>query len=107
MTATARREYWGVLIMVFVLFFAIGLFAQSRPAAALASPSTVARDLNSTLAELARAAPATSQDLANLQQGGRLHWVTFWQGDKAQKTKMTAALRRNLQFAVPDLIHDA
>jgi hypothetical protein len=52
-----------------------------------------------------RAAPATSQDLTNLQQGGRLHWVTFWRGDKGEK--MTAALRRNLQFAVPDLIHDA
>jgi hypothetical protein len=94
--------------MVFVLVFRIGLFAQSRPAAVSTPPSPVARDLNTTLAELMRAAPATSQDLTNLQQqGGRLHWVTFWRGDKAQKAKMTAALRRNLQFAVPDLIHDA
>jgi hypothetical protein len=54
-----------------------------------------------------RAAPATSQDLTNLQQqGGRLHWVTFWQGEKTQKAKITAALRRNLQFAVPELIHE-
>ena len=110
MTTTTRRAYWaywGVLVMVFVLVFSIGLFAQS-PAAVSTSPSPVARDLNTTLAELMRAAPATSQDLTNLQQqGGRLHWVTFWQGDKAQKAKMTAALRRNLQFAVPDLIHDA
>jgi len=30
-----------------------------------------------------------------------------WQEDKGQKAEMTAALRRNLQFAVPDLIHDA
>ena len=107
MTTTTRWAYWGVLVMVFVLVFSIGLFAQSRPAAVSTSPSPVARDLNTTLAELMRAAPATSQDLTNLQQqGGRLHWVTFWQGDK-QKAKMTAALRRNLQFAVPDLIHDA
>src|SRR5437867_5850985 len=108
MTTTTRRAYWGVLVMVFVLVSSIGLFAQSRPAAVSTSPSPVARDLNTTLAELMRASPATSQDLTNLQQqGGRLHRVTFWRGDKAQKAKMTAALRRNLQFAVPDLIHDA
>ncbi len=107
-TSVTRRAYWGVRTMVFVLVFSIGLFAQSRPAAASTSASSVARDLNSTLVELMRAAPATSQDLANLQQqGGRLHWVTFWRGDKAHKTQMTAALRRNLQFAVPNLIHDA
>jgi hypothetical protein len=108
MTTTTRRAYWGVLVMVFVLVFSIGLFAQSRPAAVSTSPSPVARDLNTTLAELMRASPATSQDLTNLQQqGGRLHRVIFWRGDKAQKAKMTAALRRNLQFAVPNLIHDA
>ena len=108
MKATARRAYWGVLVLVFVVVFGIGLFAQSRAFAVSTSPSPVARDLNATLAELMRAAPATSQDLTNLQQqGGRLHWVTFWQGDKAQKAKMTGALRRNLQFAVPDLIRDA
>jgi hypothetical protein len=107
MTTATRRAYWGVLVTVFALVFSMGLFAQSRPAAGSTSPSPVAHDLNTTLAELMRAAPATSQDLTNLQhQGGKLHWVTFWQGDK-QKAKMTAALRRNLQFAVPDLIHDA
>ena len=107
MATTARRAYWDVLVMVSVLVFSIGLFAQS-PASVSTSPSPVARDLNATLAELVRVAPATSQDLTDLQQhGSRLHWVTFWQGDKAHKAKMTAALRRNLQFAVPDLIHDA
>jgi len=103
-----RRAYWSVLTTVFVLVFSIGLFAQSRPSAASTSGFPIARGLDSTLAELMRAAPATNQDLANLQQqGGRLHWVTFWRGDKAQRAQMTAALRRNLQFAVPDLIHDA
>src|SRR5260370_5216997 len=107
-SSVTRRAYWGVRTMVFALVFSIGLLAQSRPSAASTSASSVARDLNSTLVELMRAAPATSQDLANLpQQGGRLHWVTFWRGDKAHKTQMTAALRRNLQFAVPNLIHDA
>jgi hypothetical protein len=107
-TTIIRRAYWGVLTMVLMVIFSISLFAQSRPVAASTSASPVARDLNSTLLELMRAAPATNQDLADLQQqGGRLHWVTFWRGDKAHKTQMTAALRRNLQFAVPNLIHDA
>lgn len=107
-TTMTRRAYWGVLTTVFVLVFSIGLFAQSRPAAASTSAALIARDLNSTLAELMRAAPATNQDLANLQQqSGRLHWVTFWRGDKAHRAQMTAALRRNLQFAMPNLIHDA
>src|SRR5512135_476943 len=104
-TTITRRAYWGVLTMVLVLVFRLGLFAQS---AVSTSASSVARDLNSTLVELMRAAPATNLDLANLQQqGGRLRWVTFWRGDKTHKAQMTAALRRNLQFAVPNLIHDA
>jgi hypothetical protein len=106
-TTITRWAYWGVLTTVFVIVFSIGLFAQSRLAAASISACSVARDLNSTLAELMRTAPATNQDLADLQKGGRLHWVTFWRGEKAHKAQMTAALSRNLQFAVPNLIHDA
>ncbi len=106
-TTITRRAYWGVLTMLFVLLFGIGLFAQSRPAASN-SASPVARDLNATLVELMRTAPATIQDLDIVQQHrGRLQRVTFWREDKAHNTKMTAALRRNLQFAVPNLIHDA
>lgn len=109
MTSTiTRRAYWGALIMVCVVVLSISLSAQSKPAAVSASAPPAARDLNSTLAELMRVAPATNQDLNNLQhQGGRLHWVTFWRRDKAHQAKMAAALRRNLQFAVPNLIHDA
>jgi hypothetical protein len=107
-TTIIRRAYWGVLAMVLMVIFSICLFAQSRPVAASTSASPVARDLNSTLVELMRVAPATNQDLDYLQQhSGRLHRVTFWRGDKADKTQMTTALRRNLQFAVPNLIHDA
>ncbi len=107
-TAITRRACWDVLTMVFVLVFTIGLFAQSRTAAAPTSASSAARDLNPTLAELMRVAPATNQDLAILQQpGARLHWVTFWRGDKAHNAQTAEALRRNLQFAVPNLIHDA
>jgi hypothetical protein len=104
MTTTINRPaYWGVRTIVFVLVFSLGSFAQSRPASA----SPVARDVNVTLADLLRVAPATDQDLGILQQqGGRLHRVTFWRGDK-HKAQMTTALRRNLQFAVPSLVHDA
>jgi hypothetical protein len=106
-TSITYRACWNVIVMVFVLVFGIGLFAQSRPAAAPNSASSVARDLNSTLAELIRLAPATNQDLAYLQQpGGRLRWVTFWRGEKANNAQMEEALRRNLQSAVPSLIHD-
>src|SRR5262250_74350 len=86
-TTVTRRAYWGVLAIVFVL--ASGLFAQSRQASA----SPVARDLNATLAELMRTASATDQDLSIAQQqGGRLHRVAFWRGDK-HKVQMTTALR--------------
>ena len=103
----SRRAYWNILTMVFVLVTSVGVFAQSGPPAASTVALSAPRDLNSILAELMRTAPATNQDLANLQQGGKLHWVTFWRGEQAQKVQMTAALRRNLQFAVPDLIHNA
>src|SRR5215470_3980747 len=107
-THTIRRAYWGSFTTLFVLVFTVALFAQSRSVAASASTSSVGRDLNSTLLELSRTAPATIQDLDNAQRGdGKLRWVTFWRGDKVHSSTMTAALRRNLQFAVPNLIHNA
>ena len=103
MTTTTRQAHWGLLVMVFVLVFNVGLLAQSRSAAVSPSPSPVARDLNTILADLMRASPATSQDLTDLQhQGGRLRWVTLWRGDKGQKAKMTAALRQRLRDCPPD-----
>lgn len=105
---TTRLPHRGLLVTAFTVVFSIGVFAQSRAAAVLPSPSPVARDLNTILDELRRASPATSQDLTDLEQpSGMLHRVTFWRGNKVQRAKMTAALRRNLQFAVPDLIRDA
>ena len=103
MTTMTRRAYWGVLTIAFVLVISPGLLAQSRSAGA----APVARDLNATLADLLRTAPATDQDLSILeQQGGKLRRVTFWRGDK-HKAQMTTALQRNLQFAVPNMVHDA
>ena len=94
-----RIAYLSVLAIV--LAFSSGLSAQARPA-------TAARDLNATLAELLRVAPATNQDLSILQQhSGKFRSVTFWQGNKAHKVQMTTALRRNLEFAVPSLVQDA
>lgn len=95
---TIGRAYWGVLTVVLVVI--PGLFAQR--------PATTTRDLNATLADLIRVAPATSQDLGVLQQhSGKFHSVAFWQGNKAHKVQMTTALRRNLEFAVPSLVQDA
>jgi len=101
------RVHRGLLIAVFVLFLCLSSFAQSRPVAARNSAVPVAGSLNSSLADLMRVAPATNQDLANLhQEGGKLHWVTFWRRDSAHRSQVVAALRRNLQSAVPNLIHD-
>ena len=105
MTTTTRQAH---LVVVFCLVFSIGLVAQTRSAAVSSSTTPAARDLKTILAELMRVSPATNQDLTDVQQqGGMLHRVTFWKGDKEQKAKITAALRRNLQSAVPDLVHDA
>ena len=104
-TTIARRAC--VLVPVFVLVFSLGVLAQSRVPVSY-NPPTSARDLNSTLGELMRVAPLTNQDLTNLQRsGGRFHWVKFWQRDRAHKAQIAGALRRNLQSAVPSLIHDA
>lgn len=90
-----------------VVFCSLGLFAQSR-SATYNPPSAPARELNSTLGELMRVAPLTNQDLTNLQRhGGKFQWVKFWRRDSAHRAQMSAALRRNLQFAVPNLIHEA
>ncbi|HLH08775.1 MAG TPA: hypothetical protein VKW78_16165 [Terriglobales bacterium] len=96
-----RRVYWSVLAVAFVVAFSVDSLAQYKPS------SVPARDLNSTLAELMRVAPATNQDLSILQQqGGILHRVTFWRGDKGHSAQITEALRRNLQYAVPSFVHD-
>ena len=105
MTTSILRLFRGALMAVFVLVFTAGLWPQSRLVPA--SEPGPARDLNSSLAELSRVAPATDQDLASLHEGGKLHWVAFWRRDSAHKAQEATSLRRNLRFAVPNLIHDA
>lgn len=89
-----------------LVFCSLGLFAQSKPAAVYKPAPTLPLQLNLTLSDLTRVASATNQDLSQLHQG-RLHWVAFWRRDSAHRAQISAALRRNLQFAVPNLIHDA
>jgi hypothetical protein len=95
-----RRAY--LLTIGFIVAFSFSLFAQSRPT--VVAPG--ARNLSSTLGDLSRVAPATIQDLDIAGQHGKLHWVAFWRGDKATAETMEA-LRRNLEVALPNLVHDA
>lgn len=104
MTTSIPRAFRCALMAVFVLVFTAGLGSQSKPAPANAPVPATVGDLNSSLAELSRVAPATDQDLANLHEGGKLHWVAFWH--RNQKVQEETSLRRNLRLAVPNLIHD-
>src|SRR5215470_10495805 len=105
-TIVTRRGHMVALAAAFVVVLSINLSGQSRPAISFNPPRTT-RPLNATLADLTRVAPAMNQDLASLHpQGGKLHWVTFWRRDAAQKAQIATALRRNLQFAVPNLISE-
>jgi hypothetical protein len=93
-------------IVLLIAAFSLSLPAQSKLVSDYTSASAPARDLNSSLAELLRVAPASVQDLTDVHSEGRFHWVTFWRRDSAHSAQVTAALRRNLQFAVPNLVHD-
>lgn len=107
MITSFPRAFRGALMAAFVFVFSAGLLSQSRLVSMNNPAPPPARDLNSSLAELTRVAPAADQDLAGLHEGGKLHWVAFWRRDSAHKAQVATALRRNLRFAVPNLIHDA
>ena len=89
----------NALTVILIFVFSLGLWAQSRPAPA--------RDLNSSLDELLRVAPATNQDLTGLPQPGKLSWIMFWRRESTHNAQVNAALRRNLESAVPNLVHEA
>lgn len=106
-TALCHRLYKCALYGAFILLFAAGSYAQSKLAVAY-NPAPSPGNLNSSLTELMRVAPAANQDLAGLpKEGGKLHWIKFWHRDKAHRAQVITALRRNLQFAVPSLVQDA
>lgn len=100
MTTIAARA----ITAIFLFLCSVGLFAQAKPGAAQKPAPVVPVGLNTTLADLGRAASATGQDLSNFHHSGKLHWVAFWHKDR--EAQMSTALRRNLQLAVPTLIHD-
>jgi hypothetical protein len=97
----------GALTAVLFLVFSIALSAQSRPAAGHNPTLPVTPGLNATVADLMRVVPATNRDLENMHyEGGKLQWVAFWRRGRAHRAQMTTSLRRNLQLAVPNVIHD-
>src|SRR5215470_6732587 len=100
-----RAHRRGAFTIIFLFAFSLTVAAQSKLVAAYNTTLAPPRDLNTSLNELLRVAPATGQDLANVHQG-KLHWVAFWRRDSAHAAQITTALRRNLQFAVPNLVHD-
>jgi hypothetical protein len=106
----ARAFRQGALVVLLIAVFSLSLPAQSKLVSdytSAGSPAPApARDLNSSIAELLRVAPASVQDLTDLHTQGRFHWATFWRKDSAHSAQVNAALRRNLQFAVPNLVHD-
>jgi hypothetical protein len=56
---------------------------------------------------LKRVAPATAQDLSLYHPGGKFGRLAFWRRDNARLGRTAEAARRNLELAVPNLIHDA
>jgi hypothetical protein len=95
-TSLIRTVFTSILVLV----FSLALSAQTNPLMPVPTP-----DLNKSLADLMHVAPLTSQDLSSVH-GGKLHWVTFWHRDSAHAGQVAASVRRNLQFAVPNLVHD-
>jgi hypothetical protein len=97
----------SILTMAFIFVLSLNLCAQSKLVAASNSAPSMG-DSSSALFEVTRLAAATDRDLASADiGGGTMRWVTFWRRDSAHKAQIAAALRRNLQLAVPPLVQDA
>ncbi len=106
-SSPTHRLYWlNATVMSLILLFSLAASSQSRLQPISNSPAP-SRDLNSTLADLLRTAPATGQDLAGFHAGGKAQRLAFWRRDGAHKAQMAAALRRNLEAAVPNLAREA
>jgi hypothetical protein len=95
-----RAHQSSVLGLVFVIACSLASFGQA------CNPASAGRDLNSTLSELMRVAPATDQDLSLLHLQDKTRKLTFWRRDSARKAQIVDSLRRNLQLAVPKLVRD-
>jgi hypothetical protein len=110
MAANLRRpaRLQIILTMAFISVLSLSLCAQSKLVTA-SNPAPVAgSDSSSSLFEVSRLASVTDHDLASADiGGGKMRWVEFWRRDSAHKAQIAAALRRNLQLAVPQLVQDA
>jgi hypothetical protein len=100
----ARKQ--SILTVVFVFALSLTTFGQSKLVAAHNPAAAAVRDLNSSLFDLTRVAAVTERDLSAVG-GGKVRWLTFWRRDSAHKAQIATALRRNLQLAMPGLVHDA
>lgn len=104
---SGRIYMQSTTILALVFLCNLGALGQSNLATAANSTPPIRNDLNATLADLMRTAPATDQDLAGLHLGGKIEWLTFWRRDAAHKAQIAEAVRRNLEGAVPNLTRDA
>lgn len=100
------RAYKPAVAIVFLCLFSSLLFGQTRLAVSYNPTLPPQRDLNSSLTDLMRVAPLTDHDLATVHTRGKLGWLAFWNRNGAHKAQIAAALRRNLQNAVPSLVQD-
>jgi len=96
-TGALMKLVSGLAILVFSAML-VGL-AQS---ATNSSQPTVPTDLDSIVSQIRQATQAANTDLNRLQ-------IARWKGDSASKVQMQQvadSLKKNLTFAVPDLIND-
>jgi hypothetical protein len=86
------------------------MFLGVEPQAAEALPQTSRTDLSAALSELQRVSSATNADIANLRIDKWGAGWKVWKGRGGQKKEdmehIAASLQKNLDNAIPGLIHD-
>ena len=96
------------LVAVFILSLCLGASAAHKKKSGASAPP-LRRDLSSSLTELQRVASATDKDIASLGiDKPKSSWKTLWisSGSHKQQAQMATSLQRNLELAMPELIHD-
>lgn len=96
------------LVAVFILSLCLSASAAHKKKSGASAPP-LRRDLSSSLTELQRVASATDKDIASLGvDKPKSNWKTLWisNGSHKEQAQMAASLQRNLEMAMPDLIHD-
>ena len=85
----------------FILAVVAALVCSAQPAVSSAQPPD-SPDLNSIVSQVRQATQAANTDLGRLQ-------IAHWKGDTGNKVQMQQvadSLKKNLTYAVPDLIND-